>query len=242
LAKRGLAAGIDLVFPTNCACCLTPLETSAAGTLCPDCIAEFCETGSACLRCGSPLPADLATSDCPRCKDQRFHMAGVTRLGLYEGLLRTAVLRIKEPRDRGLAMALGDLLADTRAAELSAWRLDAVVPVPMHWSRRIWRGTNGPATIAERVAARLRIPMAPHLLGRRRRTIPQASLSRRRRMANVRGAFRAARHRDLGGSRLLVVDDIMTTGATVNEAAKTLAQAGADFVGVAVVARATGLV
>jgi predicted amidophosphoribosyltransferase len=87
----------------------------------------------------------------------------------------------------------------------------------------------------------LQVPLAPHLLQRRRRTAPQASLPATRRVANVRGAFRARAHRDLAGARLLLVDDIMTTGATVNEAAKMLVKAGAAFVAIAVVARSEGL-
>ena len=111
----------------------------------------------------------------------------------------------------------------------------------MHWTRKIWRGTNSPETIAERLARHLDIPLASHLLVRCRRTAPQASLSPSKRLANVRGAFRAARHPDLPGARLLLVDDIMTTGATVNEAAKMLTRAGAAFVAVVVPARAEGL-
>jgi predicted amidophosphoribosyltransferase len=80
--------------------------------------------------------------------------------------------------------------------------------------------------------------MAPRLLVRRRPTAPQAELSPPRRKTNVRGAFRAARHPDLPGARLLVVDDIMTTGATANEVAKTLKKAGAASVSIAVLARA----
>ena len=84
------------------------------------------------------------------------------------------------------------------------------------------------------------VPSASHLLVRRRRTAPQASLSPTKRVANVRGAFRARKHADLSGARLLLVDDIMTTGATVNEAAKMLCRGGASFVGVVVLARAEG--
>ncbi len=138
-------------------------------------------------------------------------------------------------------MALGELLAGMCMPHMAAWKPDAIVPVPMHWSRKLWRGTNSPQTIAERFATRLGIPLAEHLLARRRRTAPQASLSANKRLANVRGAFRAARHADLPGARLLLIDDIMTTGATVNEASKMLSRSGASFIGVVVLARAEGL-
>jgi ComF family protein len=235
-----LGMGLDLVFPPDCAFCRAPITTSASGLLCEGCRAELMDRRTACERCGSSGPPNDATGICPRCKDERFFFDSVVRLGSYEGALRTAVLRIKDPRYRALAMALGDLLAGSCSSRLAAWKPDAIVPVPMHWSRRLWRGTNSPQTIAERFAAQLGIPLAAHLLARRRRTAPQTSLSANKRLANVRGAFRARGHRDLPGSRLLLIDDIMTTGATVNEAAKMLSRAGASFIGIVVLARAEG--
>ena len=148
----------------------------------------------------------------------------------------------KMKRSRGLALALADLLAERARADLTALAADAIVPVPTHWSRRIRRGTGSAETVAERLAQRLAIPLAGHLLTRRRRTAPQASLSVPQRRANVRRAFRAASHADLPGAQILLVDDIVTTGATADEAAKTLRKAGASFVALAVIARAEGLV
>jgi ComF family protein len=165
----------------------------------------------------------------------------VVRLGSYEATLRSVVLRMKRQTHRALAIVVGDLLFNARVADWEALKPDAVVPVPMHWSRRVWRGFNSPETISERLARHLDVPLASHLLRRRRRTAPQANLPPTRRLANVRGAFRATAHPDLAGARLLLVDDIMTTGATVNEAAKMLTRAGASFVGIAVVARAEGI-
>jgi ComF family protein len=152
------------------------------------------------------------------------------------------VLRIKRPHDRALAVALADLLAERSAQALVAAGIEVVVPVPMHWTRRAWRGANSPETIAARLAARLRVPLATELLVRRRRTAPQASLSAPKRRANVRGAFRVRPHADLLGARVLLVDDILTTGATLNEAAKTLANAGSGEITVAVLARAEAVV
>jgi ComF family protein len=178
--------------------------------------------------------------ECPQCHDRRFQFACVARLGTYQGPLRKAVLRIKQPGELALATMLGDLLATTAGARLASIGFDVVVPVPMHWTRLFWRGGNNPDTLAYRLAAQLGLPMRPRLLKRRRRTAPQASLPPSRRRANVRGAFRAPRHADLPGARVLLVDDIMTTGATVNEAARTLRRAGVELVAVAVLARAEG--
>jgi ComF family protein len=170
-----------------------------------------------------------------------LHFSAAVRLGSYDDALRLAVVRMKDRRDRALALALGDLLWERCRDQFVDWKIDAVVPVPMHWTRRVWRGVNSPTTIAQRIATHLHVPMAEHLLVRRRRTVPQAPLSPRRRRANVRGAFRASDHRDLRGARLLVVDDIMTTGATLDEVAKALARAGAEYVAVAVIARASAV-
>ncbi len=236
---RWLGAGLDLVFPPQCAVCRGALETSAAGMFCTPCRTEL--VGAlGCPRCAASS-AVAGDDGCPHCRHERQHFDGVARLGPYTGQLRTAVLAVKRPQQRSLAIALGDLLADARRAQLANWAVDAVVPLPMHWSRRLWRGANSPETIAERLARSLGVPLAGHLLKRRRRTAPQASLSPQRRVRNVRGAFRAHQHVDLPGARLLLVDDIMTTGATVNEASKVLRQAGAAAVVVAVLARAEGL-
>ena len=147
------------------------------------------------------------------------------------------MLRIKRPHERVLAAALGELLAESLVARQIEATPDAVVPIPMHWTRKAWRGTNSPQTIAERLARRLDAPLAPHLLVRCRRTEPQASLS----LPNDGPTFRACPHPDLAGARLLLVNDIMTTGATANEAARMLIKAGAASVAIAVLARAEGL-
>ncbi|MGD9724196.1 MAG: ComF family protein [Pirellulales bacterium] len=247
-AARALGLGLDLVFPPSCAICSCGLEASAAPHLCGDCCATLLDDRTACIRCGALGAAPVSAIDgaragvmaCTRCADLRLAFERVVRLGAYEGPLRTAVLRIKRLRHPGLALALADLLWATRGPQLADWRPDAVVPVPMHWSRKLWRGVNGAETIAERLASRLGVPLANHLLSRRRRTLPQARLSPRKRRANVRRAFYARSHRDLPGARLLLVDDVMTTGATVNEAARMLRAAGAESVAVAVLARADG--
>ncbi len=238
--RTWLGAGLDVVFPPACASCGTSLEMSAAGLLCEACRGEFVDRRPACARCGQCAAAVGTAASCPRCKDRRFFFESVVRLGTYDGALRAAVLRIKDDQSRGMAIALGDLLAATWGQWLAGWNPDAVVPVPMHWSRKMWRGANSPDSIAQRLAARLGVPMADHLLARRRRTAPQARLSPAQRAANVRGAFRVRKHHDLPGARLLLVDDIMTTGATVNEASKALTRSGAAAVGVVAVARAEG--
>ncbi len=163
------------------------------------------------------------------------------RLGHYEGPLRTSILRIKREVEQPLAEALARLFVRECGTHLAEHQFDVVVPIPMHWMRRLVRGVNNPDVLARRLAQRLGIPSAPHLLKRRRSTPPQTGLTRQGRLLNVRGAFQAGPNADLPGARVLIVDDVMTTGATIGEAARVLHEAGAAFVGAAVLARADGL-
>ena len=240
-ARRWFGLGLDLVYPPVCAYCRDAIESPSLTSLCRACRAALVETRPACPRCGVLACAGGQQSNCPWCNQRQFHFDCVWRLGIYQGRLRSAVLRMKRPRGRALAVALGNLSAELAGAHLAALKPEFVVPVPMHWTRKAWRGANSADAIARRLAGHLRLPMRPRLLKRCRRTVPQSSLPPSRRLANVRGAFRARKYADLAGARILLVDDIMTSGATLNEAAKTLSKSGARIVAVAVLARTEGV-
>ncbi len=135
-------------------------------------------------------------------------------------------------------MAMGDLLYAERETELAALAAEVIVPVPMHWSRRLLRSANSPELVAAALSKRLRISLLTGGLLRRRNTRRQGSLLRSQRTANIRGAFGLSAGYDFSAARVLLVDDVMTTGATCSEAAATLRRGGAAHVGVAVLGRA----
>jgi ComF family protein len=120
-----------------------------------------------------------------------------------------------------------------------ALNLDAVVPVPLHWVRRWQRGYNQSSAIAYGLASRLRLPFRPGWLRRTRNTPSQTKQTASGRRDNVRGAFAVPRRVRLDGQTVLLVDDVMTTGATASEAARALRKAGAGRVAVAVLGRAS---
>ena len=156
-------------------------------------------------------------------------------LGGYGDELRTAVLRAKRPGAETVAAALGRLLVRRHRDVLAAWGCDVVVPVPMHWTRRMMRGTSAAEEIARQVAADLGLPCR-RLLARVRATRMQNELPFEERPGNVRGAFRA--RRGTAGRRILLVDDVVTTGGTLAECRRALAAAGAAAVHAAAAARA----
>lgn len=242
-ARRAAFAGVNLVFPPSCAICQQPLATRVDEPLvCQPCRQKVVDNRPTCGRCGELAPEITAGRDsCPICHGKRLHFSTVIRLGQYEGVLRAAVLRAKQSREQPVSQALGDLLSTTRCDALTRLELDALVPIPMFWLRQMWRGCNHAEVLAERMARRLELPLAGFLLKRIRHTQQQSHLSPPQRFKNLRGAFRVRKHRDLAGARLLLVDDVLTTGATCSAAARALLEAGASYVAVAVVARAESL-
>jgi ComF family protein len=177
---------------------------------------------------------------CLHCAHDRFVFATVVRSGDYEGPLQHAILSAKQSARGALAIHLGRLLASVRRAELHSLQCDAVVAVPAHWTRQSKHGHNSAEVIARQVAKSLSLPYVDRLLKRIRATRPQTELTPRERRTNVKNAFAVQSHPDLRDARLLLVDDVMTTGATANEICKALLAAGAASVAVAVLARAVG--
>ncbi len=230
----------ELVFPLRCASCdeeLTELREDVR--LCGVCQSQFLKNDTnRCARCAVPLRhASASELGCPQCRDEQLHFSQAWTLGDYAGELRTAALRMKRARDEGLSAAIGQLLWSRHGQAMADWRPTLVLPVPMHWLRRSLRGTNSAATLAETLAWRLGQPLGARLIVRRRYTQPQSGLSPAERLANVRGAFRLRKKHRLAGASVLLVDDILTTGATCNEIARLLRRAGAARVALSVAAR-----
>jgi len=176
--------------------------------------------------------------DCIRCRKTPLKFDAVVALGSYHAGLRYSVLRMKLPAHDVLSMAFGRLLAERRRELLLGLCADVIIPIPMFWTRRLGRGKNNPEVLASCLAKPLGISARRGVLVRCRNTPPQAGLPPSQRFRNVRGAFRVRRPDVVKGARVLLVDDVLTTGATCSEAAKMLKQAGASMVAVAVVARA----
>jgi predicted amidophosphoribosyltransferase len=160
---------------------------------------------------------------------------------VYEGQLEEFVLRMKQPQHEALTLAAGRILAQRIRQENHLPKSDLVTTIPMHWTRRFSRGVNSAAILAEAVASELQLPLELGV-GRTIKMVPrQSSLTPSRRQRNMRGVFHISSEFDLRGAHLLVIDDVLTTGATANAFAQALRLAGAEQVAFAVVARGIGV-
>jgi len=237
------ATATRLLFPPRCVSCDADLLEAEDGLLlCDGCQKELApREWFGCPRCGAACPPSLASPDCHRCRGLRLHFDAVVPLGSYHGLLRDSVLKMKRAWGEPLSMTIAHYLVRRRAVQIACLQPSVVVPIPMHWRRRWAQHTNSPDLLAERLARFLQVPLLDRALRRRRNTVPQKGLPRRDRFKNVRDAFGMAPECDLRGARVLLVDDVLTTGATCSEAAGLLKdRGGAEAVVVAVVARAEG--
>lgn len=241
--RRWRASAVDLLYPPACSFCGEELAASDGGpVLCSVCAERMKPPpGPYCRRCAMPCPEQFVDRDyCPHCQRLKFGFTAVRTLGQYQRELREVVLRMKHAHEEPLAMALGRELAAMLAARPLPAEIDLVAPVPMHWLRRIWNGTNAAETLATSLAHALRLPVVPDLMQCSRMLRKQGMLTARERHLNVRGAFAVSPALEIRDCTILLVDDVVTTGATADAIARPLRKAGAAEVFVVAVARGMG--
>jgi ComF family protein len=231
---------LQLVYPGVCQICLEPLGSSHLGfcTTCRRVLSE--DPFQTCERCGSSVgPYEDLTGGCVRCRNSSFPFSRVIRLGVYEGLLREVVLRLKSGAGESLAWTVGELFAKRMEGIVGQGTTDGVLAVPLNWRKRFVRGYNQSEALARSIARHLRLPYLNAGLVRRKATRSQVGLTAAERRHNVCGAFALRRPQDVHGKRLLLLDDVMTTSSTASEVAGVLRKAGAAEVVACVLAHGT---
>jgi len=226
--KRALLDYIlNLLLPVHCVHCHAPVQERRWGGACPECWSSLIRIEPPfCTKCGEPAPAIEGL--CGLCIKGEHAFDFARSALLFTRTLRDIIHHLKYSDRVSLAKPLGDILKE--CLEREAFTGDLIIPVPLHRSRERQRGFNQ----AELIAERLGRPVAPRLLCRRKNTPSQTGLTRNERKRNLASAFQV---RGEVKGRVIVVDDVYTTGSTMHEIARTLKRAGAERVEVLTVAR-----
>ena len=231
---------LHLVLPVDCEGCGIALADDPIPFFCRACWSSIKPlSGPACPRCGRPFASPISLEHspghlCGACRLRRPSYTRAWSLYPYVPPLQDAIRLFKYHGKIALVTALGDLMC---AAVRLPMDVDLLMPVPLHPSRLREREFNQSFLLADRLNRVLRLPLSYDNLIRVRRTEPQTQLSRSARLKNLRRAFAVVRPDEVREKRILLVDDVLTTGTTVNECAKTLRKAGAADVFVGTLAR-----
>ena len=237
-AKRVLCGLFDLVFPDDCRVCGEALREVSRIPVCSRCLKDPAPLNAEyfCVACRMPFLNPFPLDEAGRCALCRLGATGFDAaysFGSYEGALRKLIHLFKYGGVQPLARPFGEFLARALPREE---RFDMIVPMPLHWRRRFERRFNQSVLLAREISRRWNVPVRG-VVRRRRATAPQEGLTNAQRRANVAGAFRMKRATRLDGLHVLLVDDVLTTGASAAACARVLKRAGAARVTVLALAR-----
>jgi len=230
---------MEVLFPGRCCACESHLKFAPNGWFCGPCWDEVAPVDHPiCHCCGigiaSSQVAEMANWRCSRCLKAPPSFLAARVLGPYEGALGAAIRQLKYRGNTGLAPAL---VGRVPALPQVLAPVDLLMPVPLHPRRLRQRGFNQAGRLATALGQKLGVPVMDGVLIRQRDSVSQVGLSRSQRLANMRGTFALSDPAPIAGRRVLLVDDVMTTGATVDACARVLMRGGATQVCVWAMAR-----
>jgi len=235
---------VDAIFPPNCVLCGEPGQSHLPGSgrsidLCLPCQEDFIANSACCFQCAIPLPLakDEARARCGECLKTTPAFTHTCAPYIYQWPLDKLVQVFKFKGNLASGRVLSSLLTQAIATDPSSEaQIEAIIPIPLHPGRLRERGFNQAALLAADIAKQLSIPLIQNTLIRQKPSPPQAGLDADCRQKNIKGAFSINKKNSLPGS-VALVDDVMTTGSTLREAAKTLLDAGVQRVDCWVIAR-----
>lgn len=232
------AAIVSLLYPPVCAGC--GREVIPHAHICRDCESQLTRiVPPFCSKCSEPFAGEITNPfDCANCAHRKLYFDAAISGFRSRGIARRVILDFKYGRKAHLRHLVGSwLFAALQDDRIRDREFDLIIPVPLHPARQRERGFNQAALLADLVSRKLSIPACP-LLQRIRYTTTQTAFDRAERMENLRGAFRLRKKADVQQLRVLLIDDVLTTGSTLSECARVLKGAGATSVHAATAARA----
>ena len=237
--RQWLNTGLGFVYPEVCQVCLEEPATKAEGFVCAECWQSvrfirppYCE------RCGLPYEGEIKGAfECGNCREMELHFRSARSAVTASEFVRNIIHRYKYRGDRWFEPFLADLLVREAVPALAREKWDLIVPVPLHPTKRRERQFNQAERLGARLSEAARIPLNSKVLRRVEFTETQTRLDRRERAANMKNAFAMRPEAVVKGRRVVLVDDVFTTGATTSACAKVLIAAGAADVCVWTVAR-----
>jgi len=219
---------LGILYPRSCPICGKLLEDQKRN-ICPECQRKVkLIKAPICLKCGKPI-RQTEKEYCSDCERHVHYYEEGRAAFVYRGLIQKSILNMKLHNRRTYA----DFFAEARAVKLyecqKRWQIDLICPVPLHWQKRYFRGFNQAELLAKPIGKLLGIPVYPRLLRKIKETSEQKELDRKKRQKNLKNAFQIDSY-DVKLKRILIVDDVYTTGSTIDAAAAVLLKAGAAAV------------
>lgn len=232
--------GSVLLFPSSCEVCGAFLIRPDEKVVCRKCLESLRMTESPfCVCCGRFFPGSGENHLCAACLERRPPFVRHRSVARYEGVVKEIILNFKYRGFEVLARDLGDFIVRSLGREEDLWSgLEAIIPVPLHPAKERARGFNQARLLAGRLARRTGIPLVHRRLVKVRPTPAQTSLEARDRGINLKGAFVVRKRAGLSGKVVLLVDDVCTTGSTLQECSRALRRAGVKEVRAVTVAQA----
>jgi competence protein ComFC len=238
--KQSMHRVLDLIYPRFCVLCKSKINSRSEYNICAVCAAGIKPIKVPfCLKCGSALDqlSQLRQNGCSKCNNKKYYFDQVLSACKYTGLIKHCIHLFKYQRKRKTANLLGDILIRFLQDNFSKENIDLITAVPLHKHKLQERGFNQSQIIADKLSAHLKIKNSFNNLCRIKKTVSQVSLSAQQRKLNTKGAFSCKYPAEFQNKRILIIDDIFTTGSTLNECARVLKQSGAKTVTCLTIAR-----
>lgn len=231
----------DIIFPPQCLGCEEVINQSRRHFFCPDCFEKInFINNNFCPICGLPfLVSPAGNHICGSCLENKPGYSQARAVAGFETVIMDAIHKFKYGRNISTGYALASLMADFSFPDFDISDCSLLIPVPLHIKRLRERGFNQSLILANQISKKFKIPVDFSVLKRCKFTLTQTGLNKAEREKNIKGAFIVADSKKISGKKIILIDDVFTTGATINECSKILLKAGAQKINVLTLSRVT---